>query len=57
VTPALTELARLLARGYLRLLAERAACTTDNTRVATPKPLDSWVKTRPPCVAREARRT
>ena len=55
--PVIAELAALLARGYVRLLAERAACTSENTRVPAAKPLDSWAKTRPPCVAREARRT
>jgi hypothetical protein len=53
--PVVAELARLLARGYVRLLAERAACGLENDRVSTPKPLDSWAETRPPCASQEAR--
>lgn len=53
----LDELARILARAYVRLLARRAEEDTVSQPENGPKPLDSWAETRPPCAAPEGRRT
>lgn len=49
-----SELATLLARAYVRLLAARAeedaVSYPENDGVSVAKPLDSRAETRPPCV-------
>jgi hypothetical protein len=61
VNPALAELARLFARGYVRQLAARADQGVfpypENDAVSLPNPLDVVRPQWPPCAAPEARRT